>query len=111
MDVGAKEKLAKLVKELRNDTSQKEFAKSLGVTYSAIQSWENAEVTPSSENLIRISKAAGYSLEELLSYLDGKPIETPTNVERLVAQIKSMPPKDLAIVARAVGDRLSAIAS
>jgi transcriptional regulator with XRE-family HTH domain len=111
MDALAKDKLAKLVKELRKDLSQKEFAKALGVTYSAIQSWENAEVTPGAENLMRIAKAAGYSLEELISYLNGKPVESPTNVEKLVAQIKTMPTKELAEVARAVGDRLSAIAS
>lgn len=111
MDAKAKERLAKLIKDLRKGLSQKEFAKSLGVTYSAIQSWENAEVTPSSENLIKISKAAGYSLEELISFLNGQPVERPSSIEKLVAQIQTMPTKELAAVARAVGDRLSAIAS
>jgi transcriptional regulator with XRE-family HTH domain len=110
MDVKSKERLSKLIKELRKDMSQKEFARALGVTYSAIQSWENAEVTPSSENLVKISKAAGYSLEELISFLDGKPMEQPTNVDKIVNQVRTMPLEDVAKVLKASAERLEAIA-
>jgi DNA-binding transcriptional regulator YiaG len=38
----SKEKLAELIRELRGDQSQRAFAKTLGVSFASIQSWEIA---------------------------------------------------------------------
>jgi transcriptional regulator with XRE-family HTH domain len=110
----SKLKLGNLVKQLRGNQTQKEFAKRLGVTHGAIQSWENGEVTPGSVNLSRIAREGGYTLTELMDYLEGnsKHSQTDSNisVERLVAEVRYMPAKDLAMLGRAVSDRLYAIA-
>jgi DNA-binding transcriptional regulator YiaG len=43
MKEATKRKLATLIKELRADQSQRTFAKSLGVSFASIQSWENGD--------------------------------------------------------------------
>jgi transcriptional regulator with XRE-family HTH domain len=112
----SKQRLAELVKRLRGRATQKEFAKRLGVTSGAIQAWENGEVTPGASNLVRIAKEAGYTLEELMTYLD---VEThsleadslePSEIDHLINKIATMPAKQLAQVGRVVSDRLVAIA-
>jgi transcriptional regulator with XRE-family HTH domain len=113
MDDLAKQRLAELIKDLRGGLTQREFAKRLGVTYSAIQSWENAEVTPNSNNLVKIADYTGLSLQELMSRLTGSKVgvgKAETNPLYVVTQLKTMSVTDLAHLYRAVGDRLVAIA-
>ncbi|MEO1208250.1 MAG: helix-turn-helix domain-containing protein [Cyanobacteria bacterium J06638_20] len=45
--------------------SQRKFAKLIGVSYGAVQTWERGIVTPETFNLERIARAAGQSLAEL----------------------------------------------
>ena len=113
MDDQAKQRLAEFIKSLRGDLTQKEFAKSIGVTHGAIQSWENAEVTPSSINLVKIADYTGLSLQELMSMLNGTDIgssKTEANPLYVVSQLNKMSVKDLTHLYRAVSDRLVAIA-
>lgn len=111
MNQESKERLSELVKRLRGSFSQKVFAKRLGVTTGAIQAWENAEVTPGSSNLSRIAKEAGYTLEELMTYLEGEaPAPEINEIEQLINRIATMPPKQLAQIGKVVSDRLVAIA-
>lgn len=108
MDDQAKARLAEIVKNLRGSLTQKEFAKQLGVTYGAIQSWENAEVSPSSANLVKIADYAGINLQELMAKIQG--LENSDVSSNLVGQLKTMSVKDLTHLYRAVSDRLVAIA-
>ena len=113
MDDRAKQRLAELIKDLRGELTQKEFAKMIGVTYGAIQSWENAEVTPSSVNLVKIADYTGLSLQELMSRLTGSNIghgKAELNPLYVMTQLKTMNIKDLTHLYRAVSDRLVAIA-
>lgn len=113
MDYQAKQRLAELIKGLRGELTQREFAKRLGVTYGAIQSWENAEVTPSSTNLVKIADYTGLSLQELMSRVNGSEIgqgKSEKNPLNVVSQLNQMSVRDLAQLYRAVGDRLVAIA-
>lgn len=113
MDDLAKQRLAELIKDLRGGLTQREFAKRLGVTYSAIQSWENAEVTPNSNNLVKIADYTGLSLQELMSRLTGSKVgegKTETNPLYVTTQLKNMSIQDLTHLYRAVSDRLVAIA-
>jgi transcriptional regulator with XRE-family HTH domain len=71
MNLSAREKLAKLVKETRGDLSQRAFGKKIGVTGTAVRLWEEMETFPDTANLERIGELAGYSLEELMRFLDG----------------------------------------
>ncbi|WP_190303346.1 helix-turn-helix domain-containing protein [Pseudanabaena sp. UWO311] len=114
MDSNAKRKFAELVKNLRGTLTQKEFAHILGVTYGAIQAWENEEVnSPSSANLSKIANYAGLSLEDLMSTINGdsdQKIDNSVNPLYVMGQLKTMSIQDLTQLYRAVSDRLVAIA-
>jgi len=55
--------------------SQRAFA-ALGVSTTAVQLWEKG-VNADTENLAKIAARLGYKLDELLSYLAGKPVPEP----------------------------------
>lgn len=65
----AKERLAWLIKELRGQRTQREFAKILGTSYTAVQDWEKQIRLPKDVNLKRIAQLKGWTEEELVRYL------------------------------------------
>ncbi len=106
----SKERLAALVKSLRGQESQRKFAKSLGVSFASIQSWEAGDAMPSRENLSLLAARAGYTLQGLVSYLDNEPLPEGPSVSEIVRQIRTLPPKQLALIGRAVTDRFESLA-
>jgi transcriptional regulator with XRE-family HTH domain len=58
VDISAEERLSSLIRKLRGDKSQRQFAKSLGVSYAAVRSWEESESMP---GLTSLGKIADYS--------------------------------------------------
>ena len=106
----SKDKLAVLVKALRGNASQRAFAKSLGVSFAYVQSWESGDSMPSTENLSAIASLAGYTLQGLIAHLEDQPLESAMPIEQILMEIRNMPPKQLAKVGHAVADRLGAIA-
>lgn len=64
-------RLANLVKELRGDKSQRNFAKLLGVSYYAVQSWEKQAALPDEKNLQKLADLKGWTLLQLQVYLQG----------------------------------------
>jgi len=69
LEITPKQKLANLVRELRGDKSQRNFAKLLGVSYFAVQTWEKQAVWPDDENLQKLAKLKGWTQEQLQVYL------------------------------------------
>ncbi len=64
---------------------------------------------PSTENLAIVAERAGYTLQGLIAYLEDRPIPKSNSLEEIVMQIKSLPLNQLALIDRAVSDRLLAI--
>jgi transcriptional regulator with XRE-family HTH domain len=110
MKIDAKQRLAVLVKQLRGDKSYRAYGRILGVAGTTVQGWENMTSEPEMGNLSQIAKLAGYTLQELMDYLNGKPVQDDIPVERIVRQIKEMPAKQLALIGRAISDRFESIA-
>lgn len=77
MQVGKtpKLRLANLVKELRGDKSQRNFAKLLGVSYYAVQSWEKQAALPDEKNLQKLADLKGWTLLQLQIYLQGSELQ------------------------------------
>lgn len=69
IDTTPKQRLANLVRELRGEKSQRNFAKLLGVSYYAVQSWEKQAVWPDNDNLQKIANSKGWTLLQLQVYL------------------------------------------
>ncbi len=103
-------KLAALVKEIRGIQSQRTFAKKIGVSFASIQSWENGDAVPSTENLKLLASLSGYTLQGLIAFLEDRPIPKGESVEEIAQKIRQMTPRQLAVVGQAVSDRLLAIA-
>ena len=110
MTIDSKQRLADLIKVLRGNQSQRAFAKNLGVSFASIQSWENGYAMPSMDNLNLIATKAGYTLQGLIAYLEDRPIPKTATLEEIIMQIKDLPLKQIAVVERALSDRLMAIA-
>ncbi len=69
LETTPKEKLASLVRELRGNKSQRSFAKLLGVSYYAVQTWEKQAVWPDDDNLEKLANLKGWTKEQLQLYL------------------------------------------
>ncbi|WP_041623493.1 helix-turn-helix domain-containing protein [Oscillatoria nigro-viridis] len=107
MNAEAKKKLIEIVKLARGSMSQRAFGKLLGVSATAVQLWEKGQSIPDTENLAQISVRAGFTLEELLAHLEGKPMREPVDTNDLLKKIQCMPLSDLAVIVRAGMERLA----
>lgn len=110
VDAEAKKKLIEVVKLARGSMSQRAFGKVLGVSSTAVQFWEKGLTVPDRENLTQIAIRAGFTLEELISHLEGKPMPEPIDTNELLKKIQCLSVTELAMVGRAVMDRLASVA-
>lgn len=105
-----KEKLIEVVKRARGSLSQRAFGKLLGVSATAVQLWEKGQTIPDTENLAQIAVRAGFSMEELLCYLEGKPLPEPSELSDMLKKIQCMPISDVTAIVRAGLERIAAVA-
>jgi transcriptional regulator with XRE-family HTH domain len=99
VDISAEERLSSLVKKLRGEKSQRQFAKVLGVSYAAVRSWEESESMPGLNSLEKIAAYSNQTVEELLEYLknegkdQSKILSFPKAylAEDLFPQVKQLP--------------------
>jgi transcriptional regulator with XRE-family HTH domain len=110
VDAEAKHKLIEVVKMARGSMSQRAFGKMLGVSATAVQFWEKGQTIPDTENLAQIALRAGFTIEELLSHLEGKPAIEPVDTNDMLKKIQCMPISELAVIVRAGIERLAAVA-
>ncbi|WP_414619466.1 helix-turn-helix domain-containing protein [Calothrix sp. CCY 0018] len=110
MDTKSREKLIEIIKLARGSLSQRAFGKELGVSATAVQMWEKGLKTPDTKNLAQIAAHAGYTLEELLCCLGGKPLPETSELSVIIRQINNMPLSEVAQVVQAGVDRITAAA-
>ncbi|MEG4907097.1 helix-turn-helix transcriptional regulator [Microcoleus sp. F8-C4] len=104
MHVEAREKFAEIISQMRGERSYRSFAKFLGVSHPTIKAWENLEGIPDKESLERVASLRGESLEEFQKFLEGS--RQPSKLQNLVQQVRTIPDDQLAIVLRAIADRI-----
>lgn len=104
------EKLIGIIKLARGSMSQRAFGKLLGVSTTAVQLWEKGVNVPDTENLAKIAARLGYKLDEILSYLAGKPVPEPLDLAQILKQIKVMPLSQVAMIAQAAAERFAVFA-
>ncbi len=88
MKIESKQKLIEIIKLARGSMSQRAFGKLLGVSATAVQMWEKGVKVPDTENLARIASKAGYTMEELIGCIDGKPIPETSDLSLILRQIQ-----------------------
>ena len=112
MNLSSRQKLSKLLLDMRGDKSRRGFAREIGVTATAIIGWEKTDSVPDREHLTKIASLAGYSLDELLRYLEGSGQKKSSNIplSRLITEASQLNVQEVTALYRAVSDRLVAIA-
>jgi transcriptional regulator with XRE-family HTH domain len=92
----AKKRLAQLVKELRGKATQREFARLLGTSYTAIQDWEKQIRLPNAKNLRRIAHLKGWTQEDLIHYIFHPDMKIEQgnvdSVERIITHLQTLSP-------------------
>ena len=101
MEYESQQRLSRLIKQLRGDQSQRAFAKTLGVSYAAVRSWEEAETMPAIKSLQKIATYSRQSVESLLQYLKhGEDFDTeseadkPKTAEDVLSELNYLPEKE-----------------
>jgi transcriptional regulator with XRE-family HTH domain len=74
LDEEGKKRLGDIVRQLRKNLTQREFANSLGIGQSTLSMWESGKVTPDLENLEKLAEVWGKTPEEFVAYLYGRKI-------------------------------------
>lgn len=69
LDEEGKRRLGQVVRELRQNLTQREFADQLEIGQSTLSMWESGKVTPDLENLEKLAKVWGKTPEEFVAYL------------------------------------------
>ncbi len=110
VDAEARKKLGEVVKLARGSMSLSAFGRMLGVSAASVLYWEKGQVLPDTKNLAQIATRAGFTMEELMAHLEGKPVQEPINTNELLKKIQCMPISELAVIGRAVMERLAAAA-
>jgi len=110
VDAEAKKKLSEVVKLARGSMSLSAFGRLLGVSAASVLYWEKGQVLPDTKNLTQIATRAGFTMEELMAHLEGKPVQEPLDTNDLLKKIQCMPLSELAVIVRAGMERLAAAA-
>ncbi len=90
----ARKHLAKLLKELRGNSTQRQFAKQLGTSYTALQDWEKQICLPNDKNLKRIAQLKGWTQEELVLYISRPDAQLGSvgddSLEKIAAHVQNL---------------------
>jgi transcriptional regulator with XRE-family HTH domain len=104
------ERVSNIVKLARGGMSQRAFGIELGVSATAVQHWENGVSIPETKHLSGIATRAGYTLQQVIDFIEGGDLPEADVIVMMTRQIKKLSLKQIALIDRAVSDRLSAIA-
>ena len=110
MNIQNRQKLSEIIKTARGSMSLSAFGRLLGVSAASVLYWEKGQVLPDTKNLTQIATRAGFTMEELMAHLEGKPVQEPLDTNDLLKKIQCMPLSDLAVIVRAGMERLAAAA-
>ena len=122
VDATPRQRLANLLRELRGERSQRSFAKLLGVSNQAVQNWEKERTWPDDDNLQRLAELKGWTPKQLQGYLEGQPRadeavnyteigethERSPYVQQLLAEVRMLPFKAAAEVAKVALETMAA---
>ena len=92
--------LAILLKELRGERSLREFADTIGATHVSLSSWESGKGEPRMRVLSKIAALKGWTLDELMVYLEGEPRPKEPRIPQLLAEVRSLPFEEAVQVAK-----------
>ena len=102
------ERLTQLIRELRGHQSQRQFAKRLGVSQSAVNLWESGQAWPETENLEKLGALKGWNLEEIQTYLIKGELPSFEPLDQLLDRVRSLPSEAVIKIAAVAVETLAA---
>ncbi len=94
------QRLATLLIELRGNCSLREFAQQIGVSHNDVRRWESGKGEPRLRVLGKIAALRGWTLDELMVYLEGEALPKGPRIPQLLAEVRSLPFEDAVQVAK-----------
>jgi len=94
------QRLATLLRELRGSLSLRDFAEMIEASHTDIRRWESGKGEPRLRVLGRIAALRGWTLDELMFYLEGEKLPKEPRIPQLLAEVRSLPFSELAQVAQ-----------
>ncbi len=101
------QRLAALLIELRGNRSLREFAHQLGVSHNDVSRWESGKGEPRLRVLGNIAALRGWTLDELKTYLEGELPKRELSVQKIMADLRSLPLEAVAQIAAAAVETLA----
>lgn len=102
------QKLATLLKELRGSRSYRDFAEVIGASHTDVRRWESGKGEPRLRVLRKIAALRGWTLDELMVYLEGEVLPKEPRIPQLLAEVRSLPLEAVAQVAAVAVETLTA---
>ena len=102
------DRLTKLIRELRQSQSQRQFAKRLGVSQSAVNLWESGRAWPEAENLKKLAALKGWNLEEIQTYLIKGELSASEPLDQILNMVRSLPSEAVVKIAAVAVETLAA---
>lgn len=101
------QRLAALLIELRGNCSLREFAQEIGASHNDIRRWESGRGEPRLRVLGKIAAKKGWTLDELKIYLEGELPPHELNVQKVMADVRSLPSDAVAQIAAVAVETLA----
>lgn len=101
------QKLATLVRELRGSLSLRDFAEKISATHTDVRRWESGKGEPRLRVLGKIAALRGWTLDELMVYLEGEALPKEPRIPQLLAEVRSLPFEDALQVAKVALETIS----
>lgn len=106
-NIESNQRLVALLKELRGNSSYREFAATIGTTHTNVRQWESGKGEPRLRVLGKLAALRGWTLDELMIYLEGElPPEEP-RITQLLAEVRSLSLEAVAQVAAVAVETLA----
>lgn len=116
MNIESRERLAVLIKQARGGMTKSSFAEMLGVSHTAVGSWEKGDFLPDVRSLAKISEILDISIEELLARIEGKTrakdpnSQTPSKLGYLRQEVKTLRTSEFVELYRSMTDIMAELA-
>lgn len=103
------QRLSILLRQLRSGRSFREFGELIGATHTDARRWEvELKGEPKLRVLAKIAALRGWTLDELMVYLEGEAPSRASSTAQLLAEVRSLPFEVAAEVARAALETMAA---
>jgi hypothetical protein len=83
-------RLTELLENMRGQTSKRKFARDLRLSYASLIAYLNGDQFPETDNQIKIAEKLRWTQEELLAYLDDRPVSRTKSIAPLLQEIRAI---------------------